>query len=583
MQHRARYRLRSFTAGLVGATALAVLIAAPAANAGPVNPDSRQLDAGDPGRQTLASSSMTDSNEAAAAGVGSIAGTIQPVDAHASVSIYSASVSQFTAVAQTDPTSGEYSVNGLAPGTYRMQVYATSSAGAAGGYLSTWFDSAADFATATDIVVTDGGVTQANETLEAAALVEGSLYNVSATGTETLVTDPDTAVSFYPDGSSPGADDARQVYAYGGSYSSQPLPAGTYNVAFGSLATGFGNAGFSTKQYYDRAGTDAAATPVTVEAGELRENVNAYYAELVSRLAGPNRYATSAAISKDTFKPGVPVAYIANGLNFPDALSASAIAGPNGGPILLTAPTSLPSEITSELGRLNPDKIVVLGSNASVSDAVFAALDGYTTGSVTRLAGPNRFATSAAISRSQFAGSDSVPVAYVSNGFKFPDALSASAIAGVNGGPILLVGPDSIPAEIAAELELLNPDKIVVLGSSASVSAAVFTTLGTYTDGSVSRLQGANRYATSAAISASQFAPGVPVAYVTNGEKFPDALSASAIAGNNGGPILLVGADAIPGEIADELGRLNPSRIVVLGSAASVSDAVFAQLHDYVD
>src|SRR3972149_1259626 len=45
-----------------------------------------------------------------------------------------------------------------------------------------------------------------------------------------------------------------------------------------------------------------------------------------ARLAGRDRYATAAAISAATFAPGVPVVYVATGLDFPDAL-----AGPAGG------------------------------------------------------------------------------------------------------------------------------------------------------------------------------------------------------------------------------------------------------------
>ncbi|MEW5991075.1 MAG: S8 family serine peptidase, partial [Chloroflexota bacterium] len=50
----------------------------------------------------------------------------------------------------------------------------------------------------------------------------------------------------------------------------------------------------------------------------------------VTRLAGSDRYETSAAISKATYAPGVAVAYIATGLNFADALSGAAAAGLQG-------------------------------------------------------------------------------------------------------------------------------------------------------------------------------------------------------------------------------------------------------------
>ncbi|HEU0235674.1 MAG TPA: cell wall-binding repeat-containing protein, partial [Candidatus Limnocylindrales bacterium] len=84
--------------------------------------------------------------------------------------------------------------------------------------------------------------------------------------------------------------------------------------------------------------------------------------------------------------------------------------------------------------------------------------------------------------------------------------------------------------------------------------------------------------ATAAAISAAHYAPGVAVAYVATGANFPDALAGAAVAGNLGGPLLLVTQASIPAVTATELSRLKPARIVVLGSAAVVSDAVLNAL-----
>ena len=100
----------------------------------------------------------------------------------------------------------------------------------------------------------------------------------------------------------------------------------------------------------------------------------------VTRLSGADRYATSAAISKASFSPGVPVAYIATGLNFPDALSGAPVAALAGGPILLVPGTSIPSAIATELGRLKPARIVILGSTSVVSSGVATTLSYYTTG-----------------------------------------------------------------------------------------------------------------------------------------------------------------------------------------------------------
>ena len=252
--------------------------------------------------------------------------------------------------------------------------------------------------------------------------------------------------------------------------------------------------------------------------------------EVVGRLAGSDRYATSAAISAATFAPGVPVAYVATGGNFPDALSGAPAGGVKKGPVLLATPSSIPTAVHQELIRLKPARIVILGGVTTVSDSVKAALRAYTTGSVTRLAGSDRYSTSAAISAATFA--PGVPVAYVATGGNFPDALSGAPAGGVKEGPVLLVGQKAIPTVVARELVRLKPARIVILGGVTTVSDSVKAALRAYTTGGVTRLAGTDRYATSAAISAATFAAGVPVAYVAVGGNFPDALSGAAAGGS---------------------------------------------------
>ena len=300
-----------------------------------------------------------------------------------------------------------------------------------------------------------------------------------------------------------------------------------------------------------------------------------------TRLAGVDRYATGAAISAATYPPGVAVAYVATGLNFPDALAGAAAAGSQGAPILLVTPNSIPGATAIELTRLQPGRIVVLGASGVISNYVLSALAAYTTGTVTRIAGPDRYATAAAISATTYA--PGVAVTYVATGLNFPDALAGAAAAGSQGAPVLLVGTDEIPSATATELNRLQPGRIVILGAGGVVSANVANTLQAFTTGTVTRLSGDNRYATAAAISAATYAPGVAIAYVATGANFPDALAGAAAAGWQGAPILLVTKDSIPAATAAELQRLNPGRVVILGSTGVVSEAVRIQLQQYVN
>jgi putative cell wall-binding protein len=300
----------------------------------------------------------------------------------------------------------------------------------------------------------------------------------------------------------------------------------------------------------------------------------------VTRIFGTDRYATAAMVSAATFAPGVPVVFIATGQNFPDALAGGPAAGKLGGPILLVKQNSIPALVATELDRLNPGRIVVLGGPAIVSDAVKTALGAYTSGTVTRIFGADRYATAAMVSAATFA--PGVPVVFIVTGQNFPDALAGGPAAADDGSPILLVKQNSIPALVATELDRLNPGRIVVLGGPVIVSASVATSLAAYTSGTVTRINGLDRYATAAMVSAATFAPGVPVVFIATGQNFPDALAGGAAAAAEGSPVLLVRQNSIPALVATELDRLNPGRIVVLGGPAIVSDAVKTALGAYL-
>lgn len=100
-------------------------------------------------------------------------------------------------------------------------------------------------------------------------------------------------------------------------------------------------------------------------------------------------------------------------------------------------------------------------------------------------------------------------------------------------------------------------------------------------DANIERLQGADRYATAAAISRKQYPSGASTVFIATGGSFPDALAGAPAAARAKGPILLTASQAIPAATHAELLNLKPSKIVVLGGPGAVSDAVFSQLHGY--
>ncbi|MGM7697381.1 cell wall-binding repeat-containing protein [Microbacterium sp. A84] len=93
----------------------------------------------------------------------------------------------------------------------------------------------------------------------------------------------------------------------------------------------------------------------------------------------------------------------------------------------------------------------------------------------------------------------------------------------------------------------------------------------------VTRLAGDSRYETALAIS-QRYTAGVPAVFVATGSNFPDALSAAAAASLVGGPLLLTPSDSLPKNVREEIQRLKPMQIYIIGGPGAVSGAVFNAL-----
>ena len=196
---------------------------------------------------------------------------------------------------------------------------------------------------------------------------------------------------------------------------------------------------------------------------------------------------------------------------------------------------------------------------------------------VDRIAGSNRYATAAAISAAT--NPDGADTVFVAVGDDFPDALAGSAVAGHLAAPLLLVARDYVPEATAAELQRLDPDTIVILGGTSVVAATVETQLGGYAP-EVVRLGGADRYETAVAISAYGYPHrnSADAVVIATGLGYADALAGGPAAAALGGPLLLTTPGQLPPEVRDEIVRLDPDRILVLGGSAVVSNEVFAEL-----
>ena len=141
----------------------------------------------------------------------------------------------------------------------------------------------------------------------------------------------------------------------------------------------------------------------------------------VLRLAGPTRYDTAIKVSQFAFPtlpgpppvaPAVPVVFLANGSQFPDAMAGASAGARLGGPVLMEDPSrSFADQVAlqDELHRLKPATIRVLGGPIAVPDDFVQDLLPFAP-DVARIAGPDRYATAAALAAATYKSRRAVPV-----------------------------------------------------------------------------------------------------------------------------------------------------------------------------
>ncbi|EPR76640.1 N-acetylmuramoyl-L-alanine amidase [Leifsonia rubra CMS 76R] len=297
----------------------------------------------------------------------------------------------------------------------------------------------------------------------------------------------------------------------------------------------------------------------------------------VERIGGGSRYAVSAAlVNKNYPTPGVDRVYVATGVAFADALSVSTAAAKAEAPLLLVAPDSVPSNIRTELERLQPKEIVVLGGPSVVSDGVVQVLETMAD-AVERLYGADRYETSRLIAVAAFPVGATASV-YLATGADFPDALSASSAAASLGAPLVLIrgGSSSVDPETLDLLTVLGVSNVYIVGGTGVVSVGIETQLdGIFGAAKVTRYAGSNRYATSQTINDAAFSAASNV-YFATGADFPDALSGAAIAGTTGAPLYIVQPTCVPKPVLQAVKDLAATKVFVLGGTGALSQSVAA-------
>lgn len=410
-----------------------------------------------------------------------------------------------------------------------------------------------------------------------------NLGNVSVTGTLSFrIYDPAGRLvkssARYKIGVEPG-----KTHRYSETYKPGSLAAGTYRVEAEYLTTypAYERRYVETAYVYRAQGEGIRTNRDTAKTtGQV------VYDPRIVRSAGSDRYNTSLAIADAA--GGYPRAertvIIASGSG-PDALVGSSIAGAYDAPLILTDVAALPAATDSWLRSTARgfDKAIIIGGEAAVSGTVENRLKQiFGDADVTRLAGEDRYQTSAEVARAVKA---KLGTAYdggmiVAYGYALVDAAGASAIAAGRSWPIIYTDRSymyPLTSDVVSELAsgTVSPQAWIA-GDSGVVGQGVedgIEALGV----DVKRAAGADRYETAVRLADLAVSSGsnYRLTGMASGIKLADALCLGSYIGRSDGVMLLTNGNSLSVPTANRI-KDNKSRIVTV----SVGGGYMVVSHD---
>lgn len=319
-----------------------------------------------------------------------------------------------------------------------------------------------------------------------------------------------------------------------------------------------------------------------------------------TRVAYGDRYDTSAKISEKTFATAgsAPAAVVVNGTDakFADALTASALAGAAGGPVLMVPGDRVPSSVKAELGRLKAlgcSKVYIVGGTRSVTAAVATTIAGIIP-ATERLAGNDRYGydrygTAATVALEMRALGASGASVLVASGEKWPDAAIAAGIAAGTKRPVVLTASKALPSASKRVLADLGSTQSVVFGGTKSITdTALRSILAETGEAAPAKRFGTTGSRYDVAVQAAKWAVadlgyGISTVYIASGETFPDAVTGGVVSGHDKRPLLLTNSNNPTPATAAYIyaNRGSITGVKVFGGPASVSDYTASTLASY--
>lgn len=290
------------------------------------------------------------------------------------------------------------------------------------------------------------------------------------------------------------------------------------------------------------------------------------------RIAGRNRRETALGISRIKFNSSSKIILV-NQDSFADSLTASVLAERMNVPILLTDSKNLSPEVLLEMQRLKTSEVLILGGKSAVSNNVEEKLKSMKV-KVERLAGEDRYETSALVAEKVYKMSGHNKGAIIASGEDYPDALAIAPVAARDSQPILLVKNNEMPEKIEDILVYNSVKDVTIVGGEKSVSTDIENKLKTR---NLTRISGKDRYDTATKIASEKFRDPHTI-YIATGENFADALTAGPVAATTNAPILLVSKKSFSSGLKNYIDKSKAFALIFLGGEDSIPKSFEDQL-----
>ena len=264
----------------------------------------------------------------------------------------------------------------------------------------------------------------------------------------------------------------------------------------------------------------------------------------VKPLKGSTRYETATTISKEGWPNGANTVVITSGNSIVDGVTATPLATSYDAPILLSDKDTLTDYTSTELRRLNPKKVIVIGGESVVSNKVITELKRLLPNATTnRIGGIDRYETSLKIAK-EIDYINPINKIYVAGGYGEVDALSIAAKAGEEKQPIILMPKDNVDFNSYNWLKSKNLQNAYFIGGNAVLSDNIILKINEITSNNVlsNRVSGDDRQETNGKVIEKFYTnSSYEKVLVTKSNPLVDALTAGPLAAKLKSPIVIVG------------------------------------------